>query len=79
MVDTRFTLIGKICVWAVRATDSELRKVLKAGGWKGIPKIKKLTKRKLTKRKLKPRKKASAKQMAWRREFARRAKSGMYR
>ena len=74
MVDTRFTLIGKICVWAVRATDSELKKVLKAGGWKGIPKIKKLTKRKF-----KPRKKASPKQKAWRREFARRAKSGMYR
>ena len=37
MPDTRFTLIGKVCVWAVRATDSELRKVLKAGGWKGLP------------------------------------------
>ena len=38
MPDTRFTLIGKVCVWAVRATDTELRKVLKAGGWKGITK-----------------------------------------
>ena len=37
MPDTRFTLIGKVCVWAVRATDTELRKVLKAGGWKGLP------------------------------------------
>ena len=45
MPDTRFTLIGKVCVWAVRATDTELRKVLKAGGWKGLPirKFKKLS------------------------------------
>ena len=36
MPDTRFSLLGKICVWAVKATDSDLRMVLKKGGWKGI-------------------------------------------
>ncbi len=36
MPDTRFSLLGKICVWAVKATDSDLRSVLKKGGWKGI-------------------------------------------
>jgi len=82
MPDTRFTLIGKVCVWAVRATDTELKKVLKAGGWKGLPirKFKKLSKSKMRKIGLKPRrKKASRKQLAWRKEFARRAKAGMYR
>ena len=72
MPDTRFTLIGKVCVWAVRATDTELRKVLKAGGWKGITKsVKKFG---LPRRKI-----ASRKQLAWRKEFGRRAKAGMYR
>ena len=36
MPDTRFTLLGKICVWAVKASDSDLRSALKKGGWKGI-------------------------------------------
>ena len=36
MPDTRFSLLGKICVWAVKATDADLRMVLKKGGWKGI-------------------------------------------
>lgn len=44
MPDTRFTLLGKIMVWAVKSTDLELRSVLKKGGWKGI-RIKKKTKR----------------------------------
>ena len=35
MPDTRFTLIGKACVWIVRASDSELRTLLKAAGWRG--------------------------------------------
>jgi len=55
---------------------------LKAGGWKGLPirKFKKLSKSKMRKIGLKPRrKKASRKQLAWRKEFGRRAKAGMYR
>lgn len=40
MPDTRFTLIGKVCVWAVRATDAQLRSALKKGGWKGVSIIK---------------------------------------
>ena len=36
MPDTRFSLLGKICVWAVKASDSDLRTVLKKGGWKGF-------------------------------------------
>ena len=47
MPDTRFTLIGKACVWMVRASDAELRSLLSKGGWKGIRK----TKRKGKKRK----------------------------
>lgn len=43
MPDTRFTLIGKACVWIVRASDSELRSLLAKSGWKGI---KRKTKRK---------------------------------
>ena len=38
MPDTRFSLIGKACVWIVRATDSELRGMLAHGGWKGLKK-----------------------------------------
>ena len=36
MPDTRFTLLGKMVVWAVHATDLELRAALKAGGWKKV-------------------------------------------
>lgn len=59
MPDTRFTLIGKACVWIVRATDQELRGMLAHGGWKGLRKTKKY--RTTTKRKRKGRfKKGSA-------------------
>ena len=36
MPDTRFTLIGKACVMIVRASDSELRTILKKVGFRGI-------------------------------------------
>ena len=49
MPDTRFTLIGKACVWIVRASDAELRTLLSKSGWKGI----KRTKRKKRKGRLK--------------------------
>ena len=39
MPDTRFSLIGKACVWIVRATDAELRGMLAHGGWKGLKKV----------------------------------------
>ena len=45
MPDTRFTLIGKVCVWAVRSTDAQLRSVLKKGGWKGVSLTKRKSKR----------------------------------
>ena len=54
MPDTRYTLLGKLCVWAVRATDDQLRSALKKGGWKGLS----ITKRK-SKRGGKKRKKAT--------------------
>jgi hypothetical protein len=38
MPDTRFTLIGKACVMIVRASDSELRRMLKKVGFRGIKK-----------------------------------------
>ena len=39
MPDTRFSLIGKACVWIVRATDAEFRGMLAHGGWKGLKKV----------------------------------------
>ena len=50
MPDTRFTLIGKAVVWIVKASDSQLKKLLTKNGWKGIKK----TKTKKKKKKLKP-------------------------
>jgi len=80
MPDTRYTLLGKLCVWAVRATDDQLRSALRKGGWKGLP----ITKRK-SKRggystiKLKRKKKPTAKQIKARKLFAMRAKRGDFR
>ena len=41
MPDTRFTLIGKACVMIVRASDAELRTILKKVGFRGIKSRKK--------------------------------------
>ena len=93
MPDTRWTLIGKICVWAVHATDHELREALSKGGWKKVSdKISpywrggstgqgKMNGRKkhYGKIKLKSTKKPSAKQLRARRIFAMRAKRGDFR
>ena len=45
MPDTRYTLLGKLCVWAVRATDDQLRSALRKGGWKGLSITKRKSKR----------------------------------
>lgn len=61
MPDTRYTLLGKLCVWAVRATDDQLRSALKKGGWKGLSITKRKSKRGGKKRKKATRKKATRK------------------
>jgi hypothetical protein len=93
MPDTRFTLLGKLCVWAVHATDTELRSALTAGGWKKVSsKISpywrggstgqgKMNGRKkhYGTIKLKSKKKPTAKQIKARKLFAMRAKRGDFR
>lgn len=93
MADTRFTLLGKLCVWAVHATDHELRSALTAGGWKKVSqKIPyywrggstgqgKMNGRKkdFGKIKLKQKRRPTAKQLKARKLFAMRAKRGDFR
>ena len=87
MPDTRYTLLGKLCVWAVRATDDQLRSALRKGGWKGLAITKRKSKRRgrrILKRtyatiKLKRKKKPTAKQIKARKLFAMRAKRGDFR
>lgn len=80
MPDTRYTLLGKLCVWAVRATDDQLRSALRKGGWKGLSITKRRSKRGgVTTIKLKRKKKPTAKQLRARKLFAMRVKRGDFR
>ena len=64
MPDTRFSLIGKACVWIVRATDSELRGMLSHGGWKGLKKVRGYTSKKKRKGRFKKGSKEAKRYMA---------------
>ena len=90
MPDTRWTLIGKMVVAIVHATDNDLRKGLKAFGWKNVqtklysdntPRKKNTNGRRKNygKIKLKRKDKPTAKQLRARKLFAMRAKRGDFR